>query len=311
MLIDFHRTMLLDKPRNAAFYAALQKLIVPGKSVVADIGSGTGLLAFLARQLGAKDCYLFEYTDALKLSQILAKKNRISRCHFIHEHSTRYAGDLEADIIVSETLGNFAYEENIIETIEDAKRFLKPGGVIVPQMIDQFVAPVTSERFYGELCAWDDVGFELDFAAAKAMSMNNLYVRTMVPSDFAAEGLAAQRWDRVDFRRNNSSERKGSVNWTAKEPATIYGLGLWWRCELVPGVELSTSPHANLTHWEQLYAPVATPITLQAGDKLSVALQSDTRLEVGVNLQWEVRVERSGEGVIERQKMDMRAGFMG
>ena len=51
MLIEFHRTMLADAVRNAAFHEALRRVIVPGRTTVADIGCGTGLLAFMASRL--------------------------------------------------------------------------------------------------------------------------------------------------------------------------------------------------------------------------------------------------------------------
>ena len=48
-------------------------------------------------------------------------------------------------------------------------------------------------------------------------------------------------------------------------PATIYGLALWWRAELVPGVALSTGPLDPRTHWEQLYLPALAPIAWRPG----------------------------------------------
>ena len=53
MRIEYHRTLLADRVRNAAFHAALQRVIVAGKTTVADIGAGTGFLGFMAAKLGA------------------------------------------------------------------------------------------------------------------------------------------------------------------------------------------------------------------------------------------------------------------
>ena len=53
MRIEYHRTLIADQVRNEAFFAALKAVIVPGKSVVADIGAGTGLLGLMASKLGA------------------------------------------------------------------------------------------------------------------------------------------------------------------------------------------------------------------------------------------------------------------
>jgi SAM-dependent methyltransferase len=306
MIIEFHRNMLADKVRNDAFYQALQKVIRPGESIVADVGSGTGLLGFLASKLGAKAVYMYEYSPVIKLSQKLARQNRIQHVHFIQGHSTDVAKPVKADVLISETLGNYAYEENIIETIEDAKRFLKPGGTIIPQTITQYVAPVTSSRFYDELVIWDKVGYGLDFSLARETTLNNLYVRRMAAEDLLGKGNA-QRWDSVDLTAKNKSMRSGKVNWNITQSNMIYGFAVWWECELIRGIKLSTSPLANATHWDQLYFPVLQPVAVKQGDKLSIQLDSDTRYNIGVNVKWQVSLQRSSN-VIEEQSLDMRRG---
>ena len=50
-----------------------------------------------------------------------------------------------------------------------------------------------AERLYRELAAWDSVGFGLSFAPAKAMSLNNIYVRWLEASDLLGSGAAAVR----------------------------------------------------------------------------------------------------------------------
>jgi predicted RNA methylase len=39
---------------------------------------------------------------------------------------------MPADIVISETLGAFALEENIIENMREGKRVLKPKGTLIP-----------------------------------------------------------------------------------------------------------------------------------------------------------------------------------
>src|SRR5690606_29820292 len=58
MSIEFHRRMLADRVRYDAFREAFARTIVPGRTTVADIGAGTGILAFLARELNATDIWL-------------------------------------------------------------------------------------------------------------------------------------------------------------------------------------------------------------------------------------------------------------
>ena len=303
-MIEFHRKMLADGVRNAAFVKALKKVIVPGKSVVADIGSGTGFLAFIASSLGAKECFLYETGDVLELSKKIAQENGINNCHFIRKHSATVKTPPRADIVISETLGNFALEEHILENLRDAKRFLKQDGVMIPQKIRQYVVPVTSDTIFREVQAWNDVDAKINFAAAKEMSVNNLYVRTVAGKDLYSGPDAMQQWDTIDLLGNEKSKRAGDVSWTVNAPETIHGFCLFWECDLLPGVTLSTSPSAPLTHWEQLFLPVPQPIALKKGESLSLTIQSDSSYNVGINVMWDVESPSGKWG------MDMRKGHL-
>ncbi|NOS68190.1 MAG: hypothetical protein HOO67_07600, partial [Candidatus Peribacteraceae bacterium] len=74
-MIEFQRLLLGDAIRNDAFIRALKAVIVPGKTTVSDIGSGTGYLSFMAEQMGAKECFLYEMSAFLPISETLGHDN--------------------------------------------------------------------------------------------------------------------------------------------------------------------------------------------------------------------------------------------
>ena len=311
MRIEYHRTLLADRVRNEAFHAALKRVITPGKSLVADIGTGTGFLGFLANKLGAARVDMYDEGDISEVARRLLKHNRLKGCRIATVHSTAVAEPDKVDIVVSETLGNYPFEENIIGTLNDAReRYLKPGGVIIPGGVEQFVCPVTAERLYKELTIWDDVGFGLDFAPARAMSLNNIYVRWLAPSDLLDGARVARKWDEIDFTKRNKTSRAGEVSWVVEQPTTIYGLALWWRAELVKDLWLGTGPLDPRTHWEQLYLPVMTPMVFEAGDRLTVRLRSTTSFENGTNVTWALTQADSKGREKERQSMDLEKGYI-
>ena len=158
MSIEFHRRMLADRVRHDAFRAALEHAIKPGESTVADIGAGTGVLAFFARELGAREVWLYDPGPALTLAETVAARNGIAGLHFVPERSLDVTDPPLVDVVVAEVLGNFAYEEGVLETLRDARRFLVNGGTLVPHSLAQWVAPVTSERFDRDLASWRSVG---------------------------------------------------------------------------------------------------------------------------------------------------------
>ena len=307
-MIELQRLLMGDRIRNAAFERALKKVIVPGVSIVADIGSGTGFLSFLASKLGAKQCYLYEVTDVLKLSREIAKENGIKNFVFIQKHSTEVKSPPKVDIVLGEVLGNFALEENIIETLRDAKRFLKPGGVMIPQALTQYVAPVTNDRLWNEINIWDDVGFGLSFDAARNVTLENMYVKDVRPEDLASGKNSVQIFDEIDFAVKNASQRTSTIEWKDLQ-GTIYGFAVWWEALLVPGVHLSTSPMTEPTHWKQIFLPALSPLELRAGDHLELTIESDSRYHVRINLVWKI-LQRRGGKIVAEQEMDMRRGHI-
>jgi protein arginine N-methyltransferase 1 len=311
MRIEYHRTLLADRVRNAAFHAALQQAIVKGQTTVADIGAGTGFLGFLAAKLGARRVDLYEAAEIAGVARKLLRHNHLANCRIAEVHSTEVAAPERVDVIVCETLGNYAFEENIIATLNDAReRFLEPGGVIIPSSVEQFVAPVVGERYYRELAQWDEVGYGLDFGPAKIMSLNNIDVRWFAPGDLLEGGGAAKTWDKVAFHRRNKTTRAGEAAWHMGRPATIYGLALWWSAELAPGITLSTGPLEARTHWEQLYLPALSPISVKAGQTLAARLRSTTSYERGTNVTWTLTVSDAAGREVLRQALDLEKGYL-
>ena len=309
MRIEYHRTLIADRVRNEAFARALAAVIRRGETRVADIGAGTGLLALMAMKLGAREVFLYEAAEVAGVAGKAMKANRARNCHLFPCHSTEMDDPPKVDLVVSETLGNYPFEEHIIETLNDARaRFLAPGGTIIPRRIEQFVAPVVSERIHRELCAWDETGFDL--SAAKTMSLNNIYVRTLVPKELLDGVASAKAWDAVDFSKENRSSRKGEVSWKLTKPAVIHGFATWWSALLAPGITLSTAPGEPRTHWEQLYFPLLSPLTAKAGETVALTLRSRTSMAAGTHIAWAAtRLDGKGRA-LERQALDLDKGFL-
>ena len=311
MRIEYHRTLIADRVRNQAFHDALARVIKPGETVVADIGSGTGLIGLMAAKLGAREVILYEAAEVAGVAAAAIEANGAHACHLMPCHSTEMEDPPRADVVVSETLGNYALEENIVDTMADAqRRHLTDGGVMIPARIRQFVVPVVSDRIHRELTVWDEVGFDLDLSAAREMSLNNVYVRSFTESDLLGGGSAAKVWDEVVLGSDARAAREGEVAWKVDAAETVYGFATWWEADLLDGITLSTAPHAPRTHWEQLYFPLEAPMALAAGESVLVTLASRSSEEAGTHLAWAaVHFDRDGASKA-RQSMDLDKGWL-
>ncbi len=311
MRIEYHRSLIADIGRLAAFEAALAKVIRKGETIVADIGTGSGVLAMIAAKLGAKKVYAYEHAEIGALAQRLIKLNKLRNIEIIPARSTEIIEPPRVDVVVSETLGNYALEEYLVETMNDAAaRHLKPGGVLIPGHVEQVVAPVTASRCRNELVAWDWIGRGLDFGPARVMSLNNAYVRTFPPGELLDRGRSAVTWDKLDLHARNRFARKGLAEWKIEAPVTVHGLAVWWTAQLAPGVVLSTSPLAAPTHWEQLFLPALEPIALKAGETLVAELKSRSSEETGTDIAWSYRVRTAKGKQRLAQEMSLEKGFL-
>lgn len=318
MRIEYHRTLIADHVRNQAILDALRTVIVPGETIVADIGTGTGLIGLMAARLGARKVFMYETAEVGAVAERIVRANKAGRvCELIACHSAEMIDPPRVDVVVSETLGNYAFEEHIIATLADAiARHLKPGGVLIPSHVTQFTAPVVSDRIHRELTVWDRAGAAididgLDLSPARNMSLNNAYVRQLEPAELlGGDAASAIPWDRVAFSARCSSNRKGEARWLIDKPATVYGFANWWSSLLAPGISLATGPADPRTHWEQLYLPLAQPIVASRGEEIALSIRSRSSEDAGTHIAWTATHSSATRQTLSRQAHDLDKGYL-
>lgn len=238
-LMGIHEALLKDAPRNCAFYKALQAHVKEGSRVL-DIGSGTGLWAVMAAKLGASQVVAIE-KDGLMCGIIrqLAQENGVTdKVRVVEGFSNAVdLGDERFDVVVSETVGHMIFDEDLVEVMADARqRFLKPGGVMIPEHAALVAAPVHLEE---PLSIWP-AGLEADFRSFQALALNRP-LAYCDKSSFRWLGDKAMLVQ-ADLREVSSRPDVASLkaSWDIADASALDGVAVWVEMRLTEGVTLST-----------------------------------------------------------------------
>ena len=127
-----YRPLMTDKARNL-FYQKKITYSVRNK-VVLDLGAGLGLLSLMAIRAGASKVYAVEVNPvALQALEKLKKEEKLDNLEIVNKPSWDLELPEQVDIIVHEMFGPFLLDEFCIHALNEAKRWLKPDGKIIPE----------------------------------------------------------------------------------------------------------------------------------------------------------------------------------
>ena len=258
-LFKGHEKLLGDAHRNRAFYKALKKHVTPESNVL-DIGSGTGVWAIIAARLGAKRVVAVEQDPILiGLIKSLAIANGVSdRIEAIASESTQLQQAREFDIIISETIGNLAFDEQIVPIMIDARnRLLKPGGVLIPESVALVASPAHLKSRQKKFPAGIDLNYDIfellalnipvglnDLSRLKILSQP----RDLVRADLTTIGVIPEFSDLT-------------LQWELDDVSEINCFAVWSEATLTRGVNLTT---LKTTSWTPLIYRVA-PFSIGRG----------------------------------------------
>lgn len=269
-----HADMLFDEERVRKYSEAIRRTVKKG-DIVADIGTGTGLLAFLCLKAGAKRVHAIERSGAMRWAREIAERNGFADRIVFHEEDSRECELGErVDVVVSELIGHIAFEEGMVESLFDAKeRFLAPGGGVIPERVKLKVALVEEKEIYAEcIDCWGSVA-DIDYSMLRGEAVKACYVTSLKNGDLVSE---PKTFFTVDFGGEKAISLQGSETFSACRSGSVNGIGLWFDAWLGGGIRLSSGPW-NRTHWKQCFAPIGTPVSVLPGDRITVDIEMGLR----------------------------------
>jgi protein arginine N-methyltransferase 1 len=266
-------SMISDGVRLEAYARALRKTVRPG-SVVLEIGTGPGVFAVLACQLGARRVYALEPDQIIQVAREVAADNGCAdRIEFIEDFSTRLTLPVQADVIVSDLRGVLPLFQTHLPSIADARRrFLAPGGTLIPKRDAIWVAVVEGPEQYARMVdCWEKNPLQQNLAAARRLAVNDFQKARFAPEQLLAP---AQLWATLDYAVVDSPDVSGTLDFSTQRAGTGHGLLVWFDTCLTDGVGFSNAPGNKETVYSSAFFPWSEPLTLAEGQQIRVDLQA-------------------------------------
>ncbi len=147
--IDFVGQCLVDKKRTLSFQKAIKK-IVKKNDVVLDLGTGSGIMALLAAQAGAKKIFAVEFDSLVsKIAGSIIKSNIFKSKiklvvgdarNYSHPHKVKF------NVVVSELLTTGMVDEPQIQAINNLhkKKLVDDSTIFLPSRHDTYVSLINA-----------------------------------------------------------------------------------------------------------------------------------------------------------------------
>lgn len=276
-----HEEMLSDTVRVNAYHEGIHRNVNEG-DVVLDLGTGTGLLAFMAVKAGASKVYAVEHSEFIDVARAIAEHNNITNIEFIQANSREFTPPEKIDIVLHEQMGDELFNENMLENLLDLrKRVLSPDGRILPARFQLFVEPVSFCEEMRVRRFWNiDLPDGIDLGAMKHSSVaarfdtgrtEQLWIRPGSVIDTMGTPEPILEFDLNTLESVAALSTDHVVERVAATDQIVDGLSVWFATSFGQGAmfdtgsTFTTSPLAPVTSWGNRMFRVDEAVT--AGEK--------------------------------------------
>lgn len=288
-----------DERRNHSYKVAIEQAVKD--KVVVEIGTGReAILARFCAEAGARKVYAIEIgDDAFRdASALVAKLGLQDVIHLIHGDATRTEIPELADVCVSEIVGPIGGCEGAAVLINDSRRFLRPGGLMIP---GRSVTRIAAATFPDALLKYP--GFHEvpgSYVPRIFEEIGRPFDLRLCIKNFDASQVisGAAAFEDLDYNRPIPLEETHAIELRIHKDARLDGFVVWLNLHTIDGEVINTLQYEYC--WLPVFVPIFDPgIRVTAGDRI-VATIERTLCENRLNPDFRVRgrlVRGNGEQV--------------
>ena len=290
-----HESMLQDQVRCKAFRDALFEVVTPD-SVVLDIGAGTGILSIFAAQAGARKVYAVERSPVAQCArQIIADNGLSDRVEVLQGEMEALELPEKVDIIVSEWLGGYGVDENLLPIVIQARdRWLKPGGIMIPGTTTSWMVPAYDVYLQDDIEFWYSrpYGVDLSVVGDDSQRRTEATCHHIKPENLSCE---AQKMWAVDSHTCTPAQSSGTfeakLEFVSEHDGAVNVLAAWFETKSARTVELSNGPDCPDTHWGRTVFPIGKTVPVKIGTRIKVHFVHEPHGKGHSNAKWAVEIE--------------------
>ncbi|WP_423141463.1 methyltransferase domain-containing protein [Parablastomonas sp. CN1-191] len=291
-VLEEHLDYLSDSVRTDLYRRAVATAIRPGDCVV-DVGCGFGPLGLMCLEAGAAHVYGIDHSAAIEFARETMRRAGLADRYTCIDASS-FAAQLpeRVDVVICDHVGYLGFDYGLLALMADAvRRFLKPGGRVIPMELTLGIAGVASAETASAAAAWTAPTMPSALAWIDAPHRNAKKARVLPASAF---GTAPATLGTFDLARPTAPDHlRFTAEVEAQRDADLDGLGGWFSSHLAPGVVMTNSPFAaDRIGRPNAYLPLTAPLAVRAGDRIRIDLSARPRDEV---ITWSAQNLRTGE----------------
>jgi type I protein arginine methyltransferase len=253
-----HEKMLADKVRLNGYSQGIARYIGPDDTVI-DLGTGTGILSFLAARQNPRKIFAIDHSDFIEVARLVARKNNINNIEFIQENSRNFAPPEKIDVILHEQIGDDLFNENMVENLLDLKRrVLKAGGRILPGRFEIFLEPVCLREDYRVpfLGVEDIMGIDFRFLKDdeyirkyQTVSYKHKPIEARAVKYFLCTPKPVYSFDLNEMEHEGEILKDIRARKQVITAGAMHGLCFYFRVVFAENLSFDTSPLSTSTHW--------------------------------------------------------------